>query len=275
MKNTMFAMRYYNTYYFANIITNLLENRFAYIRTINDLFEDYLVLDFIGDFPKFTALHRFAEFVFHLECSDELTSENIAAVLATVDKKLTVNHAFDEYAIDHTSLTEWLSDKKTLSSVDADDLYEYYHELRLEQAYADLIDRLTNEVFFVMFLNRRILHSLNDLIAMYVGNLPLTDVPSSDRHLFTRDGVVKRRNIPTWVRRAVFYRDRGICGTCSREISGLVNISNSKHFDHIVPLAQGGINDVTNIQLLCDKCNLAKGGRESGTSTLYERWFPA
>ena len=30
------------------------------------------------------------------------------------------------------------------------------------------------------------------------------------------------------------------------------------HFDHIVPLEQGGINDVCNMQLSCKICNLQK-----------------
>jgi hypothetical protein len=31
------------------------------------------------------------------------------------------------------------------------------------------------------------------------------------------------------------------------------------HVDHIIPLARGGTNDITNFQALCPKCNLSKG----------------
>jgi 5-methylcytosine-specific restriction endonuclease McrA len=41
----------------------------------------------------------------------------------------------------------------------------------------------------------------------------------------------------------------------------------------MIPLAEGGINDVTNLQLLCGECNLKKGDRCTGTSCRYERWF--
>ena len=35
----------------------------------------------------------------------------------------------------------------------------------------------------------------------------------------------------------------------------------------------GGINDVTNIQLLCEACNLSKGKKALPVSNLYEPWY--
>jgi 5-methylcytosine-specific restriction endonuclease McrA len=52
-----------------------------------------------------------------------------------------------------------------------------------------------------------------------------------------------------------------------------MNINSAIHYDHIVPLAQGGINDVTNIQLLCDKCNLKKTSKNVFTTLKYESWY--
>jgi 5-methylcytosine-specific restriction endonuclease McrA len=79
--------------------------------------------------------------------------------------------------------------------------------------------------------------------------------------------------MPEWVKKAVLYRDRGACGACNKDVSGLICIGNQKNFDHIVPLAQGGMNDVTNVQLLCEECNLKKGHANSFTSKQYERWY--
>lgn len=31
--------------------------------------------------------------------------------------------------------------------------------------------------------------------------------------------------------------------------------------DHVVPLARGGTNDLANLQVLCKRCNSAKGAR--------------
>lgn len=42
------------------------------------------------------------------------------------------------------------------------------------------------------------------------------------------------------------------CVYCEKDISV------SRHIDHIMPLALGGLNDISNIQILCPKCNLSK-----------------
>jgi len=60
----------------------------------------------------------------------------------------------------------------------------------------------------------------------------------------------RSRHIPSHVRREVYYRDMGKCVECdSRE-----NIQ----YDHIIPFSKGGAHSVENIQILSQKCNLAK-----------------
>jgi hypothetical protein len=52
-------------------------------------------------------------------------------------------------------------------------------------------------------------------------------------------------------RRLVWRRDGGRCRHCgsSREL----------HFDHVVPRSLGGAGSASNVELLCRRCNLAKG----------------
>jgi len=38
----------------------------------------------------------------------------------------------------------------------------------------------------------------------------------------------------------------------------LLSVNDNLHLDHMLPLAQGGTNDPTNFQLLCQRCNLTK-----------------
>ena len=50
-------------------------------------------------------------------------------------------------------------------------------------------------------------------------------------------------------------RQQGVCACCQR------SIRKEFHRDHIVALASGGSNDISNIQLLCPPCNREKGAR--------------
>ncbi len=59
------------------------------------------------------------------------------------------------------------------------------------------------------------------------------------------------RLIPTSVKALVFARDNGCCVKCGS--------NKNLHYDHILPFSKGGSSkDPNNIQLLCQKCNLAK-----------------
>ena len=49
---------------------------------------------------------------------------------------------------------------------------------------------------------------------------------------------------------------RGKCVVC------LASLLKGKHIDHITPIALGGTNNPTNLQLLCPKCNLNKGAKD-------------
>jgi hypothetical protein len=66
------------------------------------------------------------------------------------------------------------------------------------------------------------------------------------------DGLV-RAPIPDDVKILVWQRDAGRCVSC-RSNAAL-------EFDHIIPLSMGGANSFRNLQLLCEACNRAKGGR--------------
>ena len=60
-----------------------------------------------------------------------------------------------------------------------------------------------------------------------------------------------RRYIPKAVRQAVLIRDNYRCVKCGSQ--------KDLQFDHIVAVANGGSNEVGNVQLLCSVCNLEKG----------------
>lgn len=49
---------------------------------------------------------------------------------------------------------------------------------------------------------------------------------------------------------------KGCCAICRDNMRGVFNR------DHIMPIALGGSSDISNIQLLCPKCNSSKGAKD-------------
>lgn len=66
----------------------------------------------------------------------------------------------------------------------------------------------------------------------------------------------KRNPIPGVLRHEVFHRDGYHCREC-----GASNIETSLEVDHIIPVSQGGTDELENLQTLCRECNQAKGNR--------------
>ena len=126
-----------------------------------------------------------------------------------------------------------------------------------------VLDNLTNEVFTLLYVDRKALLQLNKIIAKTIKCLKLIDHPK----LLEANGIVKRCTYwPKWLRNALFYREKGHCSLCLKDISGLFAAGKELEIDHIVPLNLGGTNDPTNLQILCENCNSKKGGGLSQTS---------
>ncbi|NJO85681.1 MAG: HNH endonuclease [Synechococcaceae cyanobacterium RM1_1_27] len=66
----------------------------------------------------------------------------------------------------------------------------------------------------------------------------------------------QRIPIPTSVRGYIFTRDKHQCQGCGKR-DPKPNIQ----IDHIIPVAQGGSNDISNLQTLCRQCNQQKRDR--------------
>lgn len=286
----MFDGRFFATYHYASVVHNVLSDRFAYLRSLEGFHCDGAYLELAKPFPKYSAFHSFIEFIVDGLIAAEPESVDLderkqlrrafrgipEALRDIQPTRLPIEDELQQYGIQHDSFVKWLRQEgKTFGKCDEDDVGEYYQSIRLGCEYERLITRCVAEVFHILFQNRYILLQFNCMMAEHVGDTSHAGLEPEFEALFEADGVLKRVNVPTWVRRAVFYRDRGLCTLCEADLTGTINIGDAEHFDHVVPLAQGGLNDVSNIQLLCSRCNGKKGHSAPITSNRYEAWYPS
>lgn len=157
----------------------------------------------------------------------------------------------------------------------ADACYDYTLDLRLSADYDRLLVQMADEVFHTILPNRVLLSRIHEVLAIYVRDQDaemLADEPGIAR-LLTKRGCLKRVEPPRWARRAVYFRDQGHCATCGADLTGLIAPLPAARFDHIVPLSLGGLNDVSNLQLLCQPCNGKKAAELIEPGTGLRRYY--
>ena len=67
----------------------------------------------------------------------------------------------------------------------------------------------------------------------------------------------QRRLMTRELRRRIIERDNYTCQICGKYMPDEVGL----HVDHVIPIKRGGKSVESNLQVLCDKCNLRKGKR--------------
>lgn len=286
MRITDIELRCYETYYYANVIRDVLSDRLAFIRKLNDFYGDGRQACFSSPYPRFSALHSFISFVVEdvmfsvddLDLTDrQERAERFEATGCLSDMApwvLPIEKALAYYGLKHSSFLEWLATRDTaFGEATEDDVCDYHNELRVKGPLDDLLNRVIEEIFFVLFFNRRVLLLFNEMMAGEIQDLAIEEVEDEYVRNFARPGRLRRVMLPQWVKRAVFHRDRGLCVVCRRDLSGTLTTMSKSEYDHIVPLAEGGLNDVTNIQLLCKACNRRKKAGKAVTSDFYEAWY--
>lgn len=274
MRQGFITMEYYETYYYANVINNILTDPFPYIRNIHEWYEDNEANIFLPAFPKWNRLKQFCAFVIESLIDEQISDISIDAVVNDKKHEVWVDRALKFHGFEYEGFRSWLhAHSVNVEDLTEDHLADYHNDQYLAGQLGDLVEHLSNETFHVLFANRGLLASFNELLARIFCLYFADQIPLGMENHFERPGKLKRVSIPEWVKHAVFHRDRGMCAACNRDISGLVVAQPDKHYDHMIPLALGGLNDVTNIQLLCEKCNLEKSSKPYKVSRVYESWY--
>lgn len=157
---------------------------------------------------------------------------------------------------------EWVEDET--------DLFEYNTEYLLDMASTKLTPLIQTEVFNLLFSDRCFLLEFNKSIAEDISGLKVIDFPN----VLRKDGVLKRATYwPAWLKRALFCREKGLCAICKTDLSSIFHTGGKLAIDHIVPLNLGGVNDSSNLQMLCEKCNLEKLGDTIITTNLHPTFW--
>jgi 5-methylcytosine-specific restriction enzyme A len=73
-----------------------------------------------------------------------------------------------------------------------------------------------------------------------------------------RDGF-RVADSPSWARYRVLHRDRGICAHCGADVSDrLPGQPHRWEADHVIPVEDGGLSALENLQTLCIPCHREK-----------------
>ena len=88
-------------------------------------------------------------------------------------------------------------------------------------------------------------------------NINPTKIVGPNENYLKKNKNNKRNPLDTRLRHEVFKRDGYKCLEC-----GATNKDKTLHADHIIPVSQGGSDELNNLQTLCDDCNLAKSNKK-------------
>jgi hypothetical protein len=239
-----YEARGFGVYYLANAVFNIVSNSGDYLRSLDDILGDMRVLTLMRPFDRYTNLHEFIREISSDILTDEVSQEDGDCPFLL---KFCTTYGVD-------------CPQSVLEDEDA-----FWTFMSESDRFHDAVDELTDEVFHVLFNDVGFLQKFNQLCADFIG------LSGFGEETKTRSGTLKRVAIPIWARRAIFYRDKGECRCCKRSLAALINQLETERYDHIVPLALFGANDVTNLQLLCEPCNLEKSAGNIPVSKLYQR----
>ena len=266
---------YFNTYYYSNIIDNVLSGDIEFLGFISDYFSDNH--SFIRPFRKQSAFHQFIGYIIFRFLDQDMHEYDQRAfkryeMLGQLPP-LYAEQLLSVYGIGSPFEYE-TTDGRRLSY---QDIEEYHESLMMIGELEELCIRIADEVFYILFNNRDLLIRFNRLVAGYVAEMDKDTFDEYDVNeywpLFSRFGRLLRASIPEWCKETIYFREKGRCCLCGIDLTALLRTGNKAHYDHMVPLYYGGINDVSNIQLLCSICNLKKGRKDIETSVFYFKWY--
>ncbi len=218
------------------INNSLSHERYYLLDSLCDDFELDLIIDFFQTLFDYT-----------------IDSKKLKFSYINILKKMDAKYVRSDYTIndDYKNCVNKLFDK-------------FINEFN--KVYDDIIE----STFFLLYQNKKFLLKFHLFFSELVKEKLLPD-----NYYNSQGHVIRKVYLPKWLKNAIFYRDRGRCQICYKDLTNLINLIDDKglHYDHIVPLENGGTNDSTNYQLLCKKCNELKSGNIVITDYQYQMFW--
>ncbi|MEO8611766.1 MAG: HNH endonuclease [Chloroflexota bacterium] len=254
-----------DTYYICQMVSRSLQEM-DFLRNIEGFMGDAACSVLLGNYPKFTPLHEYIEHIVTSAIFEETeldTEKLLDESRFHFGQKLWVDYLLEAYEFE-TNFMKWTKTTKENKTVE-----NYLSYLQDEDILPQLNELVAKEVFHILFSDRKVLRNFGTHASYQI----LNSAPQFYPNKFTDMGYLKRAKIPQWAKDAIFHRDKGRCVQCGSDLTRLINLRNGLHFDHITALAKGGMNDVTNLQLLCETCNLKKSDKTVTMHLNYESWY--
>ena len=212
---------HYDTYYFASCVSNILRLPMNYLRNLEAFCGDLQTQYFLKPYMRWSALHAFIAFMVEDIFFEEDIHKN--------DAKGSNNGFQLEQALRHHGISFKSFSERCVElgiSPESDDHHDWYCDLISSEEGERLIEGISRDVFAVLFANRQVLQDLNQLIADHVVDACIDDAKIIP--YVNKKGLAKRAAIPQWVSRAVFYRDRGRCAFCQKDLNAQLCIRPQK-----------------------------------------------
>jgi len=244
-------MKFFNVYYFCHLANESM-GEFNFATTNAEFTERQSEIE-PEDFPKVSVLREYTYWLVDRIFFEQANYISNSDEISDFDPINWTEQAIYKYkGIEINSNDYHINDEEDY--LETFNQYIEFLDRTVDGLYYEIISSIATEVEYILFQNRDFLLRFNEQQAVAF-----------------EDNQRKRAYTPELVKRAILFRDKGCCVFCKRDLTGLYSLleDNEKHFDHIVSLNEGGINDVCNIQLSCKDCNLQKLDT-SITSTLYQ-----
>ena len=143
---------------------------------------------------------------------------------------------------------------------------ELFKKTNIQFIYNEMIERSKREAISnISNINNDIIIKIekckkeNESIIEFIENAILKSLP---KEVLTQEELKKinrRKNINYNTRYAILERAGFKCQCCG--IKPLKDNNIVLHIDHIIPYSLGGSDEVDNLQVLCNKCNISKQNR--------------